>query len=147
VKPYAHLWLLGYQGYRYSCGYFQLFCFFISIIITSCGWQGTLYYLVTLDINVTVDYMVTRVITVTSVPMGTMVTFTRFEIHRTYTKNCVTVRIYLIQKTEYESKAFFNDVIWNAVSLTGFLLSIQTSKLVRTKQTFLVCTSLEIVGC
>jgi len=55
------------------------------------------------------------------------------------------VRIYLIQVTEYESKSLFdNDVIWNVVSLTGFLLSINTSKLVRTKQ--LNIFSLHLIG-
>ena len=59
-------------------------------------------------------------------------------------KNCVIVRIYLIQVTEYESKTLFdNDVIWDVLSLTGFLLSIQTSKLVRTIQ--LITFSLHLI--
>jgi uncharacterized membrane protein len=70
----------------------------------------------------------------------------RFEIDRIYAKkNCVVFRMYPIQVTEYESKTLFdNDVIWNVVSLIGFLLSILTSKLVRTKQ--LNTFSLHLIG-
>jgi len=42
------------------------------------------------------------------------------------TRKTVIVRINLIQVTASESKSLFdNEVIWNVVSLTGFLLSIQ----------------------
>jgi hypothetical protein len=42
------------------------------------------------------------------------------------TRKTVIVRINLIQVTASESKSLFdNEVIWNVVSLTEFLLSIQ----------------------